>query len=201
MTTLLIDNYDSFTFNLFQYLSELGANVVVHRNDAITLADAIALHPKNIVISPGPGTPADSGVSRALIKHFAGKIPILGVCLGHQAIVEVFGGTVTVANEIVHGKVSPIAHDGKGIYQDVPNSFLATRYHSLAAVPNSIPPCLTVTATCPARAGARDSQIIQGVRHIQFTVEGVQFHPESITSEHGHQLLKNFLDLKSGVWN
>lgn len=199
MTTLLIDNYDSFTYNLYQYLCELGAKVKVFRNDRIQLAQAIELNPVNIVISPGPGTPHESGVSFELIKHFAGKVPILGVCLGHQAIVEVFGGKVDRAVEIVHGKVSPIHHDGKGVFENIPQDFLATRYHSLAAVQGSLPPSLVVTASCPTRTGPQS--VIQGVRHSTFTVEGVQFHPESVTSEHGKLLIGNFLKIRKGTWN
>ena len=193
MTTLLIDNYDSFTYNLYQYLAEMGADVVVYRNDAVTLADCIALHPDHVVISPGPGHPTDAGISRDVIREFAGKVPVLGVCLGHQCIYEVFGGEVAGAGEIKHGKTSTIHHDAKGVFEGLPNDFQAVRYHSLAGTPGTQPAALDVTATA-------ESGVIMGVRHKEFKVEGVQFHPESIATEHGKELLHNFLAMEGGRW-
>lgn len=186
MSLLLIDNYDSFTYNLYQYLAELGADVTVVRNDAATLHDLDALAPERIVISPGPGTPADAGISMAAIEHFAGRVPILGVCLGHQCIGEVFGGSVAGAGEIRHGKRSRITHDGCGVFQHLPQDFQAIRYHSLAVTPQSMPDALEVTAHS-------DSGVVMGVRHRELAIEGVQFHPESIMTEHGKALLANFL--------
>jgi anthranilate synthase/indole-3-glycerol phosphate synthase/phosphoribosylanthranilate isomerase len=193
MVTLLIDNYDSFTYNLYQYLAELGADVVVYRNDQITLADCIKLNPDHVVISPGPGDPDDAGISREVIRHFAGKVPVLGVCLGHQCIYDVYGGTVAGAGEIKHGKTSVIHHDGHGVFSGVPNDFKAVRYHSLAGTPETKPEALEVTATS-------ESGIIMGIRHRELTVEGVQFHPESIATEHGKEMLKNFLAEDGGKW-
>ncbi len=193
MTTLLIDNYDSFTYILWQYLAELGADVVVRRNDQITLDECRALHPDHIVISPGPGDPTEAGISREVIREFAGKVPVLGVCLGHQCIYDVFGGTVTGAGEIKHGKVSTISHDARGVFKDVPAGFHAVRYHSLAGTLESLPPVLEVTAKS-------ESGVIMGVRHKELTVEGVQFHPESIGTEHGKKMLKNFLEMEGGQW-
>ena len=193
MTTLLIDNYDSFTYNLYQYLSELGEEVLVHRNDQITLAECIALDPSHIVISPGPGNPDDAGVSREVIRHFAGKRPVLGVCLGHQCIFDVYGGTVAGAGEIKHGKTSKISHDGRGVFASIPNEFVAVRYHSLAGQPETLPAELDVTAKS-------ESGVIMGVRHKELTVEGVQFHPESIVTEFGKELLRNFLAIEGGRW-
>jgi anthranilate synthase/aminodeoxychorismate synthase-like glutamine amidotransferase len=193
MTTLLIDNYDSFTYNLYQYLAEMGADVVVYRNDAVTLADCVALHPDHVVISPGPGHPHDAGISRDVIREFAGKVPVLGVCLGHQCIYEVFGGEVAGAGEIKHGKTSTIHHDAKGVFAGLPNDFQAVRYHSLAGTPSTQPSALDVTATA-------ESGVIMGVRHKEFKVEGVQFHPESIATEHGKDLLRNFLAMEGGRW-
>jgi anthranilate synthase/indole-3-glycerol phosphate synthase/phosphoribosylanthranilate isomerase len=193
MTTLLIDNYDSFTYNLYQYLAEMGADVVVYRNDAVTLGDCIALHPDHVVISPGPGHPVDAGISRDVIREFAGKVPVLGVCLGHQCIYEVFGGEVAGAGEIKHGKTSTIHHDVKGVFAGLPNDFQAVRYHSLAGTPDTQPAALDVTATA-------ESGVIMGVRHKEFKVEGVQFHPESIATEHGKELLRNFLSMEGGRW-
>lgn len=184
---LLIDNYDSFTYNLYQYLCELGAEVEVYRNDKITIEDIDQMAPEKIVISPGPGTPKDGGISIATVKHFGGKIPILGVCLGEQAIGEAFGGVVSGAGEIVHGKTSMIHHDGKGVFKDLPNPFEAIRYHSLSIQPETVPDELEVTATS-------DSGVIMGVRHKTMAIEGVQFHPESILTGEGKHLLKNFLD-------
>ncbi len=185
---LLIDNYDSFTYNLYQYLCELGAEVEVHRNDKITIEDIDQMDPGKIVISPGPCTPSEAGISVAAVKHFAGKVPILGVCLGEQAIGEAFGGVVAYAGEIVHGKTSMIHHDGKGVFTGLPNPFEAIRYHSLSIQPDSVPHDLEVTATS-------DSGVIMGVRHKRYLVEGVQFHPESILTGEGKHLLKNFLDM------
>lgn len=193
MTTLLIDNYDSFTYNLFQYLGELGAEVAVYRNDAISVEECRRLAPDHVVISPGPGRPDESGVSRDVIREFAGRVPVLGVCLGHQCIYEVFGGTVTGAGEILHGKVSAITHDGKGVYAGLPEGFHAARYHSLAGTPETQPAELEVTSHS-------ESGVIMGVRHRALTVEGVQFHPESIATEFGHEIIKNFLAMEGGRW-
>ena len=184
---LLLDNYDSFTYNLYQYLCELGAEVEVVRNDQATLEELEALAPQRIVISPGPGTPGDAGVSVPLVRHFAGKLPILGVCLGHQAIGEAFGGTVAGAGEILHGKTCLIRHEGAGVLRGLPNPFEATRYHSLAIQRRGFPEDeLEVTAQS-------DSGVIMAVRHRRHLIEGVQFHPESILTEVGHDLLRNFL--------
>jgi anthranilate synthase component 2 len=185
---LMIDNYDSFTYNLVQYFGELGADVRVHRNDAITLDEIERLAPERIVVSPGPCTPAEAGVSVPLIRRFAGKLPILGVCLGHQAIGEAFGGTVVRAGEVMHGKLSAIAHDGRGVFAGLPTPFTATRYHSLAIERVSVPVDLEVTAR------TADGEIM-GVRHRRFAVEGVQFHPEALLTEHGKALCANFLAL------
>ena len=189
---LMIDNYDSFTYNLVHYLAELGAEVKVVRNDELSLSELLALQPTKIVISPGPCTPNEAGVSMALIKATAGKIPLLGVCLGHQSIGAVFGGQIVRAKRVMHGKVSPIHHAKQGVFQNLPSPFTATRYHSLVIKADSLPDCLEVTAWTCDEAGAVDE--IMGVRHREFDIEGVQFHPESILTEHGHQLLKNFLD-------
>jgi anthranilate synthase component 2 len=183
---LMIDNYDSFTYNLVQYLGELGAEVEVYRNDAITLCEIEALAPSHIVVSPGPCTPNEAGVSVPLIGAFAGRIPILGVCLGHQSIGQAFGGRVIHARRVMHGKVSAISHRGEGVFAGLPEGFRATRYHSLAIERSSLPDCLEITAQ------SEDGEIM-GVRHREFAVEGVQFHPESILTEHGHRLLGNFL--------
>ena len=184
---LMIDNYDSFTWNLVQYLGELGADVHVHRNDAITVSEIAAWEPTHIVISPGPCTPNEAGISVPLIREFAGKIPILGVCLGHQAIGQAFGGRVVRAQRVMHGKLSPVTHDGKGAFAGLPSPLTVTRYHSLSIERKSLPQELDVTATA-------DDGEIMGVRHRRFAVEGVQFHPEAILTEHGHALLRNFLD-------
>jgi anthranilate synthase component 2 len=184
---LMIDNYDSFTYNLVQYLGELGADVHVHRNDAITLAEVAAWEPEAIVISPGPCTPNEAGICVPLIQRFAGKIPILGVCLGHQAIGQAFGGRIGRAQHVMHGKVSPVTHDGRGVFAGLPTPLTVTRYHSLAIEQATMPACLEVTATA-------DDGEVMGVRHRDLAVEGVQFHPEAILTEHGHALLKNFLD-------
>ncbi len=188
---LMIDNYDSFTFNIVQYFGELGADVKVIRNDEIDVDGIAALEPAQLVISPGPCTPAEAGVSVDAIKAFAGRIPILGVCLGHQSIGQAFGGKVVHARAVMHGKTSPIHHRSVGIFSDLPNPFEATRYHSLVVERESLPDCLEVTAWTE-RDGAEDE--IMGLRHRQLDVQGVQFHPESILTEHGHQMLKNFLD-------
>ena len=184
---LMIDNYDSFTYNLVQYLGELGADVRVVRNDAIALDDVAALAPSKLVISPGPCTPAEAGISVPLIRRFAGEVPILGVCLGHQAIGQAFGGTIVRARHVMHGKLSPVTHDGAGVFAGLPSPFQATRYHSLAIDAASLPEALAVTATT-------DDGEIMGVRHRELPVFGVQFHPEAILTEHGKRLLANFLD-------
>lgn len=183
---LMIDNYDSFTYNLVQYLGELGEEITVVRNDEITLDTVQQLNPAGIVISPGPCTPSEAGVSLDLIDRFSGKIPILGVCLGHQSIGQAFGGKIVRAEKVMHGKTSPVFHDGKGVFQGIANPFMATRYHSLVIERSSLPDCLTVSAWT-------EEGEIMGVRHRTLPVEGVQFHPESVLSEHGHQLLENFL--------
>jgi anthranilate synthase/aminodeoxychorismate synthase-like glutamine amidotransferase len=185
---LLIDNYDSFTYNLYQYLRELGAEVEVYRNDRITLEDIDQMAPERIVISPGPCTPKEAGVSVAAVRRFAGRMPLLGVCLGHQCIGEAFGGVVAGAGEIKHGKMSSVRHDGKGVFAGLPNPFEAVRYHSLAIVPETLPEVLEVTATA-------ESGVIMGVRHKKLAVEGVQFHPESILTRPGKELLANFLKM------
>ncbi len=185
---LLIDNYDSFTYNLYQYLTELGADVLVRRNDAVTVAEAAALAPDGIVISPGPCTPREAGVSVPLIRELAGSVPILGVCLGHQAIAEAFGGRVVRAPRLMHGKTSLIYHDGQGIFSGLPCPFVATRYHSLIAEEASLPETLEVSARS-------EDGLIMGLRHRSLLVEGVQFHPESILTEVGKELLRNFLEI------
>ncbi|MEY3667833.1 MAG: hypothetical protein RL572_1373 [Pseudomonadota bacterium] len=191
---LMIDNYDSFTYNIVQYLGELGAQVQVYRNDAITLEQIEALQPQHIVISPGPCTPNEAGISVPVITHFAGRIPLLGICLGHQGIGQAFGGDVIRARKVMHGKLSPIHHADKGVFQGLSNPFTATRYHSLVIDRRTLPECLEITAWTVDDEGNMDE--IMGVRHRTLAVEGVQFHPESILSEHGHQLLKNFLDAR-----
>ena len=190
---LMIDNYDSFTFNLVQYLGELGQEVEVVRNDALDVAGIRALHPARIMISPGPGTPDDSGVSLDALRELAGEIPIFGVCLGHQAIGQVFDGKVVRARQIMHGKTSPVHHRGQGVFAGLPNPFDATRYHSLVVEKASLPACLEVTAWTQHADGSVDE--IMGLRHRTLAVEGVQFHPESILTEHGYDLLRNFLGL------
>ena len=185
---LLIDNYDSFTYNLYQYLSELSAEVTVIRNDKITIGEIEKLGPEKIVISPGPGYPKDAGISIEIIKHFTGKLPLLGVCLGHQCLGEAFGGVVGPAGEIKHGKSSDIHHDGKGVFTGLPNPFAAIRYHSLSVDPATVPDCLEVTAKT-------ENGIIMGLRHKEYPVEGVQFHPESILTGEGKKLLGNFLTM------
>ena len=185
---LVIDNYDSFTFNLVQYLGELGQEMRVFRNDEVSLAEIAALAPRYIVISPGPGRPEDSGIIINAIKEFAGKIPILGVCLGHQAIGAAFGGNVVSAPNIMHGKTSDIFHDSRNLFRDLPNPFRATRYHSLVVSPDNLPDCLEVSAKT-------EDGIIMGLRHRDFPVEGVQFHPESILTDVGKRLLSNFVTM------
>ncbi|HPQ97791.1 MAG: aminodeoxychorismate/anthranilate synthase component II [Thiothrix sp.] len=194
MKVLMIDNYDSFTFNLVQYLGELGAEVQVHRNDEITLAQIEALAPERIMISPGPGVPADAGISIEVIRHFGPRIPLLGVCLGHQAIGQAFGGHIIRAKAIMHGKVSPVLHHGTHAFHALPSPLTATRYHSLVIEQQSLPDCLALTAWTENTEGGLDE--IMGVRHRTLPIEGVQFHPESILTEHGHALLQNFLDGK-----
>jgi len=189
---LMIDNYDSFTYNLVQYFGELGADVRVLRNDQIDIAGIEKLDPDQIVISPGPCTPNEAGVSVDAIKHFAGRKPILGVCLGHQSIGQAFGGKIVHAGKIMHGKTSMIHHANVGVFSDVDNPFEATRYHSLVIEKASLPDCLEVTAWTEDENGEPDE--IMGVRHKEYAIEGMQFHPESILTEHGHQLLKNFLE-------
>jgi len=190
---LMIDNYDSFTYNLVQYFGELGADVRVLRNDQIDVAGIEKLDPDQIVISPGPCTPNEAGVSVDAIKYFAGKKPILGVCLGHQSIGQAFGGKIIHAGKIMHGKTSMIHHANVGVFSDIDNPFEATRYHSLVIEKSSLPDCLEVTAWTEDENGERDE--IMGVRHKEYAIEGMQFHPESILTEHGHQLLKNFLSI------
>ncbi|WP_149999410.1 anthranilate synthase component II [Iodidimonas gelatinilytica] len=186
---LLIDNYDSFTFNLYHYLGELGADVEVVRNDALTVADILdKIRPQGVIISPGPGEPKDAGITEALIRQSAGHLPILGVCLGHQAIGEVFGGKVVRAPKVMHGKVSAMRHDGAGVFKDLPSPFNATRYHSLVIAEDGFPEDLEITARS-------DDGLIMGLQHKTHPVHGVQFHPESIASEHGHKILENFLTL------
>ena len=185
---LLIDNYDSFTYNLYQYLCELGADVEVVRNDKTTLADIETMNPEKIVISPGPCTPKEAGISNDVIRHFGERTPTLGVCLGHQCIGDAYGGTVGGAGEIMHGKMSTIHHDGKGVFAGLPNPFDAIRYHSLAIYTDDMPDDLEVTAWT-------DNGIVMGVRHKRNPVEGIQFHPESIMTKVGHDLLRNFLDM------
>ncbi|HET7650697.1 MAG TPA: aminodeoxychorismate/anthranilate synthase component II [Gammaproteobacteria bacterium] len=189
---LMIDNYDSFTYNLVQYLGELGADVRVYRNDAITVQAIEALGPERIVISPGPCTPNEAGISLDVIRQFGGRIPILGVCLGHQAIGQAYGGKIVHAGRVMHGKVSPVRHTGQGVFGGLPDPFTATRYHSLVIERTSLPACLELTAWTENDDGSVEE--IMGVRHKTLPVEGVQFHPESILTEHGHALLRNFLE-------
>lgn len=189
---LLIDNYDSFTYNLYQYFCELGAGVLVKRNDQLTLADIEQLAPSHLVISPGPCTPDDAGISLAAIAHFADRLPILGVCLGHQAMAQAFGGQVVRARQAVHGKTSAIRHNGQSVFRGLNNPLTVTRYHSLIVAAESLPECFTLTAWTE-RNGQQDE--IMGIAHKQLPLHGVQFHPESILSEQGHQLLDNFLKI------
>ncbi len=194
---LMIDNYDSFTYNLVQYFGELGQEVLVHRNDKITISEIDKLKPEYIVISPGPCTPDQAGVSLQVIEAFKGKIPILGVCLGHQSIAQSFGGEIIHAKQIMHGKTSLMRHNNMGVFAGLPSSFEATRYHSLVASKESLPNCLEITAWTEDELGGIDE--IMGIRHKELSVEGVQFHPESILSEYGHPLLKNFLQQGGGA--
>jgi para-aminobenzoate synthetase component 2 len=189
---LVIDNYDSFTYNLVQYLGELGEEIVVRRNDEIDLAGIEQLEPDHILISPGPCTPNEAGISLALIDHFKGKIPIFGVCLGHQAIGQAFGGEVVRAENLMHGKTSEIHHTGKGVFAGLPSPFTATRYHSLIVKRETLPDCLEITAET-------ETGEIMGIKHKEYLVEGVQFHPESIMTEHGRTMLRNFLAYKAGA--
>lgn len=194
---LMIDNYDSFTYNLVQYFGELGAEVQVERNDQISIADIEKMQPAHLVISPGPCTPNEAGISMEAIKHFAGKLPILGVCLGHQSIGQVFGGNIVHADEIMHGKTSMVFHNNDGVFAGLSNPFTATRYHSLVIEKDNVPDCLEVNAWTETGDGRLAE--IMGVRHKEFVIEGVQFHPESILTEHGHDMLKNFLAYDSGL--
>ncbi|MBO9598566.1 MAG: aminodeoxychorismate/anthranilate synthase component II [Cohnella sp.] len=189
---LVIDNYDSFTYNLVQYLGELGEEIVVHRNDEIDLEGIAKLAPDHILISPGPCTPNEAGVSLALLERFKGEIPIFGVCLGHQAIGQAFGGDVIRADQLMHGKTSEITHDGKTIFEGIDSPFTATRYHSLIVKRDTLPDCLEISAET-------SDGLIMGLRHKEYVVEGVQFHPESIMTEDGLRLLRNFLNHKSGI--
>ena len=184
---LMIDNYDSFTYNIVQYMGELGADMLVERNDQISIEEIEALNPKKIVISPGPCTPDKAGVSVAVIKHFAGKVPLLGVCLGHQSVGAAFGGEIIKAGKLMHGKTSEVRHDGKTLFKDLPNPFTATRYHSLVLNRKTLPDCFEISAES-------DDNEIMGIRHKELPVEGVQFHPESILTTHGKDLLKNFIE-------
>jgi para-aminobenzoate synthetase component 2 len=190
---LLLDNYDSFTYNLYQYLSELGADVTVIRNDKTTIEDIEGMAPEGIVISPGPCTPSEAGISNDVIRHFGPKLPVLGVCLGHQCIGEAYGATVDRAGEIRHGKTSMVHHDGKGVFAGLPDPFEAIRYHSLVIYPETLPDCLEITART-------DNGLIMGVRHTEYPVEGVQFHPESIMTKVGHDLLRNYLHQVDSFW-
>jgi len=188
---LVIDNYDSFTYNLVQYFGELGCDITVRRNDAVTLEEIADMRPDHIVISPGPCTPNEAGISLALIDRFKGEIPILGVCLGHQAIGQAFGGQVVTAERLMHGKTSLIQHDGRTIFEGLPSPFTATRYHSLVVSREGLPDCLEISAQTAEGE-------IMGLRHKEYPIEGVQFHPESVVSEHGHALLRNFLRMGAG---
>lgn len=188
---VMIDNYDSFTYNVVQYLGELGADVKVYRNDEITLSELEKLWPDHIVISPGPCTPNDAGISMEAIRHFAGRIPLLGICLGHQSMGQVFGGDVVRAKQVMHGKVSPVRHEGKGVFAGLDDPLTVTRYHSLVVSADTLPDCLEITAWTENEDGSMDE--IMGLRHRELAIEGVQFHPESIMTEQGHALLANFL--------
>ena len=185
---LMIDNYDSFTYNLVQYMGELGAELEVYRNDRISIEEIEKQAPSKIVISPGPCTPSKAGISKEVVRHFAGKIPLLGVCLGHQSVAEAFGGDIIKARKLMHGKTSMIQHDGKTVFQGLPNPFEATRYHSLVVNRKTLPDCFEITAES-------DDGEIMGIRHKELVIEGVQFHPESILTVYGKDLLKNFIDL------
>lgn len=190
---LMIDNYDSFTYNVVQYFGELGADVKVFRNDEITIEEIEALNPAHLVISPGPCTPNEAGISVQAIKHFAGKLPILGICLGHQSIGQAFGGDIVRAGQVMHGKTSDVYHEDKGVFADLNNPFIATRYHSLVIDKNTLPECLEVTAWTQNEDGSIEE--IMGVQHKTLPIQGVQFHPESILTQHGHDLLNNFLKI------
>ena len=194
---LMIDNYDSFTYNVVQYLGELGADVKVVRNDELTVAEIEALKPERIVVSPGPCTPNEAGVSVPVLKHFAGKLPILGICLGHQSIGQAFGGDVVRARQVMHGKTSPVYHEGLGVFAGLNNPLTVTRYHSLVISRDTLPDCLELTAWTQHEDGSVDE--IMGVRHREYMIEGVQFHPESILSEQGHEMLANFLKQQGGL--
>ena len=189
----MIDNYDSFTYNVVQYFGELGADVKVVRNDEITIEEIEALNPEHLVISPGPCTPNEAGISVAAIKHFAGKLPILGICLGHQSIAQAFGGDIIRAGQVMHGKTSEMYHEDKGVFKGLANPFTATRYHSLVIDKNTLPDCLEVTAWTQNEDGSIEE--IMGVQHKTLPIQGVQFHPESILSQYGHDLFKNFLNI------
>ncbi|MDE2149438.1 MAG: aminodeoxychorismate/anthranilate synthase component II [Gammaproteobacteria bacterium] len=189
---LMIDNYDSFTYNLVQYFGELGAEVEVYRNDRITVAEVAARQPRRIVLSPGPCTPNEAGICLELIERLEGRVPILGVCLGHQAVGQAFGGRVVRARQVMHGKVSAIHHTGAGVFRNLPSPFTATRYHSLIVERDTLPDCFEITAWTRTDGGGGDE--IMGLRHKTLPIEGVQFHPESILTEHGHALLRNFLE-------
>ena len=191
---VMIDNYDSFTYNVVQYFAELGADVKVFRNDEITIEEIEALNPDHLVISPGPCTPNEAGISMAAIRHFAGKLPILGICLGHQSIGQAFGGDIIRAGRVMHGKTSPIHHKDSGVFAGLTEGYNATRYHSLVIDKDTIPDCLEITAWTENEDGSMEE--IMGVRHKELAIEGVQFHPESILTEHGHDLLANFLKTK-----
>ena len=191
----VLDNYDSFTYNLVQYLGELGAEVVVRRNDELTPEQVEALKPERILLSPGPCTPHEAGILIPLIRHMAGKAPILGVCLGHQAIGEAFGGQVVRAHTLMHGKTSAVEHDGKGIFTGLPSPITCTRYHSLIVAEDSLPAELMITAHTAEANGSRGQRVIMGLRHRSLPIEGVQFHPESILTEGGHQMIRNFLEM------
>ena len=196
---LMIDNYDSFTYNLVQYFGELGETVTTIRNDQATLDELIALKPDHVVVSPGPCDPDQAGISLQVIEYFSGKVPLLGVCLGHQAIGQAFGGTIIRASMVMHGKTSSIHHDGQGIFLGLNQPLVQTRYHSLVIDPATVPDCLEITAW--SHDGSDEPEAIMGVRHKQLTVEGVQFHPESIASHQGHELLRNFLAVRGGEWS
>jgi anthranilate synthase/aminodeoxychorismate synthase-like glutamine amidotransferase len=189
----VLDNYDSFTYNLVQYLGELGAEVEVYRNDELTVEQVEALHPDRILLSPGPCTPGEAGILVPLIRHMVGKAPILGVCLGHQAIGEAFGGQVVRAEHLMHGKTSPVEHDGKGVFAGLPTPLTCTRYHSLIVAQGSLPAELMVTAQTPSSNGS--GSVIMGLRHRTLPIEGVQFHPESVLTQGGHQMIRNFLNM------
>ena len=196
---LMIDNYDSFTYNLVQYFGELGETVTTIRNDQATLDELIALKPDHVVVSPGPCDPNQAGISLQVIEHFSGKVPLLGVCLGHQAIGQAFEGTIIRAPMVMHGKTSSIHHDGQGVFLGLNQPLVQTRYHSLVIDPATVPDCLEITAW--SHDGLDKPEAIMGVRHKQLTVEGVQFHPESIASHQGHELLRNFLAVRGGEWS